>query len=184
MKITKVKIPGVLLIEPFIYEDKRGFFLETFQNSRYLEAGLNDKFLQDNHSRSMKNVLRGLHFQINKPQSQLLTILHGRIYDVVVDLRVDSPTFGEWFGVELCDKGLRQIYMPPGMAHGYYVLSDFVDLHYKVSREYSSDDEGGLLWSDPSVGINWPCFNPLISVRDASYPRLNEIKSYPSVDAI
>lgn len=137
--------------------------------------GIKDNFVQDNHSRSFKNVLRGIHFQIQNPQAQLVTVMHGKIFDVVVDLRLDSRTFGKWFGVELGENKPCQIYTPPGFAHGFCVLSDFVDLHYKVSREYCENDEGGLNWNDPELAIKWPLKTPLVSCRDENYPFLKSL---------
>lgn len=176
MKINKTPLKGFLTIEPNVYEDDRGFFLETYQKERYNQAGINDIFLQDNHSRSAKGVLRGMHFQIKNPQAQILTVMHGKIFDVVVDLRKKSNTFGQWHGIELGGKGkVRQVYMAPGFAHGFLVLSDFVDLHYKVSGIYDPSDEGGLLWSDSAVGIKWPdeCF--IVNQRDSRFPKLHQL---------
>jgi dTDP-4-dehydrorhamnose 3,5-epimerase len=175
MKIEQTGIAGLLVIEPKTFRDERGFFLESYRAKRYREIGIADDFVQDNHSRSIKGVLRGLHFTIKKPQAQIVTLLHGRIFDVAVDLRGRSATFGHWFGLELSDEGPRQIYMAPGFAHGFCVLSEFADLHYKVSRVYDPDDEGGVLWSDPDIGIRWPIGAPLVGRRDAAYPRLREL---------
>jgi dTDP-4-dehydrorhamnose 3,5-epimerase len=175
MKIVEAGIPGLLLIEPDFRQDGRGFFLESFRRERYREIGIDDDFVQDNHSRSLRHVLRGLHFQVRHPQAQIVTVMRGRIYDATVDLRWRSAQFGKWFGVELSDEGPRQLYMAPGFAHGFCVLSDTADLHYKVSREYTGDDEGGLLWSDPEIGIRWPIDDPQISPRDATFPRLRDI---------
>ncbi len=170
MIVNKTPLEGLLLIEPDCYEDERGFFLETFQKERYSEVGINEVFVQDNHSRSAKNVLRGLHFTKSKPQAQILTVMRGKILDVVVDIRKESSTFGQWFGVELSDDGVRQIYMPHGFAHGFCVRSDYADLHYKVSQKYSPEDEGGLRWNDPKLDIQWKVESPLISERDMNYP--------------
>jgi dTDP-4-dehydrorhamnose 3,5-epimerase len=175
MKVTKISLAGVLLFEPQIFRDERGFFLESFQADRYREYGVEDHFVQDNHSRSLKGILRGLHFQVRRPQAQLVTVIQGRIFDAVVDLRPGSESFGRWFGTELSDTGLRQIYMPPGFAHGFCVLSPTADVHYKVTQKYDHADEGGLLWSDPDVGIQWPSGDYQLSPRDAQYPRLSEI---------
>ena len=175
MIIKSTPLNGLLVIEPRCFQDERGFFLETYQTARYHEAGIVDTFVQDNQSRSVKNVLRGMHFQVNRPQAQIVTVMRGRIFDVGVDLRLASPTFGKWFGVELHDAGLRQIYMAPGFAHGFCVLSDWADLHYKVSRNYDAHDEGGLLWNDREVGIEWPIDNPAVTARDASYSKLKEL---------
>lgn len=175
MKISTSPLKGLLVIEPRCFEDDRGFFLETYQRTRYREAGILDEFVQDNQSRSAKGVLRGMHFQTKRPQAQIVTVMRGRIFDVGVDLRFGSPTLGQWYGVQLSDEGPRQIYMAPGFAHGFCVLSDWADLHYKVSRNYDAHDEGGLLWNDPDVGIQWPLSAPVVAVRDASYLRLKDL---------
>ena len=165
-----------MVIEPHCFQDVRGFFLETYQEKRYHEAGILDNFVQDNQSRSTKGVLRGMHFQIKHPQAQIVTVMRGRIFDVGVDVRPHSSTFGKWYGVELSDDaGPRQIYMAPGFAHGFCVLSDWADLHYKVSRNYDASDEGGLFWNDPDVGIQWPIDKPIIATRDAAYPKLKDL---------
>lgn len=185
MRVNKTGLPGLLLIEPQSFRDERGFFLETFQRERYCEAGIADNFVQDNYSRSARGVLRGLHFTVERPQAQIVTIMRGRIFDVAVDLRHTSPTFGQWFGAELSDEGpARQIYMAPGFAHGFCVLTDIADLHYKCSYTYDHTDEGGLLWNDPQVAISWPVKNPIVSPRDAAYPRLRELDTakLPHVD--
>lgn len=175
MRVIETELNGVLVIEPRRFGDERGFFLESFQSLRYREAGILDEFVQDNHSRSMRGVLRGLHFTIKHPQAQIVTVMRGRIFDVAVDLRPDSATFGRWYGVELTDEGPRQLYMTPGFGHGFCVLSDFADLHYKVSRPYDHADEGGVLWNDPDIGIRWPIATPVVSLRDGSYPVLREL---------
>lgn len=166
---------GLLVITPQVFADSRGSFAESFHEARYRDAGIAGPFVQDNLSRSIKGVLRGMHYQIRRPQAQLLTVLRGRIFDVVVDLRPASPTFSQWFGVELSDDGERQVYMAPGFAHGFYVLSDIADLHYKVSRPYDPHDEGGLRWDDPTVGITWPSGTPLLGPRDAAFPLLTAL---------
>ena len=175
MKVTKCSLDGVLLIEPTVFTDNRGFFLESYQEERYCGAGVTENFVQDNHSRSMKHVLRGLHFTKNKPQAQILTVIRGKIFDVVVDIRKESSTFGQWFGTELGDDNIRQIYMPHGFAHGFCVLSDYADLHYKVSQPYNVDDEGWLCWNDPEIGIKWKTKSPIISERDYGHPLLAEL---------
>lgn len=168
-------LAGVLVIEPRCFRDERGFFLESFHQERYREAGITDRFVQDNHSCSTRGVLRGLHFTVKKPQAQIVTVMRGRIFDVAVDLRRGSPTFSKWFGAELSDEGPRQLYMAAGFAHGFCVLSEMADLHYKVSQYYDPADEGGLLWNDPDIGINWPVAAPLVSSRDAAYPSLHKL---------
>ncbi len=175
MKTVKCHLKGVLLIEPDIYQDKRGFFLESFQKEKYAEVGITEEFVQDNHSRSKKNVLRGLHFTRKKPQSQIVTVIRGKIFDVVVDIRKKSPTFGQWFGTELSEHGVRQIYMPHGFAHGFYVLSDYADIHYKVSQIYNSNDDYGLKWDDRTVCIKWPSKKPQISSKDKKNIKISEI---------
>ena len=177
MKIITCHLDGILLIEPSIFEDDRGFFLETFEEKRYREVGIAESFVQSNHSRSRKNVLRGMHFTRRKPQAQLLTVLRGVIFDVVVDLRNGSPSFGRWFGAQLGDGKPRQIYMPHGFAHGFCVLSDWADLHYKVSQRYDPEDEGGLIWNDPEVAIDWPISAPLMSRRDTEYALLKNLSA-------
>lgn len=176
MRVERTKLSGLLLIEPRCFRDERGFFLESFQTERYRDAGIAETFVQDNHSRSRRDVLRGLHFQVKRPQAQIVTVMRGRVFDVAVDLRPGSATFGRWQGVELSEDGPRQLYMAPGFAHGYCVLSDFADLHYKVSEIYDESDEGGVVWSDRQIGIRWPIENPVISSRDRSYLALRELK--------
>jgi dTDP-4-dehydrorhamnose 3,5-epimerase len=177
IRVLKTGIAGLLLIEPQCFRDKRGFFLESFHAERYRAHGIGDRFVQDNHSRSCKSVLRGLHFQIKRPQAQIVTVIRGRIFDVAVDLRPDSSTFGRWYGAELSDDGPRQIYMAPGFAHGFCVLSEFADLHYKVSQLYDRADEGGIYWADSDIGIRWPLDEPFVSERDNAYPRLRELSA-------
>jgi dTDP-4-dehydrorhamnose 3,5-epimerase len=177
MDVKQTGFSGLLLIHPKCFRDERGFFLESFQAERYHDKGIVDVFVQDNHSRSRQGVLRGLHFQIKRPQAQIVTVIRGRIFDVAVDLRSGSATFGQWFGVELSDEGSRQLYMAPGFAHGFCVLSDFADLHYKTSRFYDHADEGGLIWNDPDIGVRWPIANPIVAERDSTYPALQHLNS-------
>jgi len=176
MRVDETGLAGLLLIEPDCLRDERGFFLESFHTQRYREHGMTDTFVQDNQSRSHKGVLRGLHFQVLHPQAQIVTVMCGRIFDVAVDLRPDSATFQRWYGVTLSDEGPRQIYMAPGFAHGFCVLSAFADLHYKVSRLYDRDDEGGIVWNDREVDIRWPVVAPIVSPRDVALPRLRELR--------
>ena len=174
MKIIKSFLDEVIIFSLDHHADARGFFVETFQANRYVDFGIKETFVQDNQSRSLKNVLRGLHFTVNNEQSQLMTVLRGRVFDVVVDVRPHSSTFGYWKGFNLCDTGPQQIYMPHGFAHGFCVLSDFADLHYKVSKKYNHEDEAGIIWSDPSINIDWPIENPIVSDRDNKHKSLNE----------
>ena len=175
IKTKKTPLEGFLILELETFKDDRGFFLETFQEKNYKEVGIKDKFVQDNQSRSSKGVLRGMHFQVKRPQAQIVTVMRGCIFDVGVDLRQNSSTFGQWYGFELSDVGQRQVYMAPGIAHGFCVLSDLADLHYKVSRFYDPDDECGMLWNDSEVNIDWPSINPLIHQRDATYQSLSQL---------
>lgn len=157
MEVIQTSIDGVVIIEPKVFGDERGFFLETFQSDRYKElAGIDLPFVQDNHSRSAKGVLRGLHFQKTKPQGKLVRVVRGAVFDVAVDIRMDSPTYGQWEGVLLSEENKKQFWVPPGLAHGFLVLSDVADFEYKCTEYYDPSDEGSLIWSDPSVGIEWP----------------------------
>jgi dTDP-4-dehydrorhamnose 3,5-epimerase len=176
MKTHKCELDGILLMEPGVHVDERGFFLESFEAERYRKLGIVEEFVQGNHSRSRRGVLRGLHFTRTRPQSQILTVMRGRIFDVVVDIRRSSGTFGKWFGTELSDESTRQIYMAHGFAHGFLVLSDWADLHYMVSQRYDGNDEGGLIWNDEDVNIRWPCTDPILSERDRRHPRLKDIR--------
>lgn len=175
LQVKKTGIAGLLLVEPKLFRDGRGFFLESYRAERYREAGIVDDFVQDNHSRSVKGVLRGLHYTVRRPQAQIVTVMRGRIFDVAVDLRKLSTTFGQWVGAELSDEGPRQLYMARGFAHGFVVLSDVADLHYKVDRVYDRADESGILWNDPDIGIRWPVGTPAVSDRDAAFPRLRDL---------
>lgn len=175
MKIVAQPFSGVMVLEPDRFEDARGFFLESFEQERYRALGIIEDFVQDNHSRSRKNVLRGLHFTKHGQQAQIVTVMRGRIFDVVVDIRKGSPTFGKWYGTELSDEGPRQVYMAHGFAHGFCVLSDYADLHYKVSQRYDPSDEGGLIWNDGEVRIDWPIKDPVISARDQKHRKLEGI---------
>ncbi len=167
MKIIETDIPEVLLIEPDVFGDHRGFFLETWNKRRYLAAGFPDvEFVQDNHSRSAQGVLRGLHFQRQHPQGKLVQVVTGVVFDVAVDIRIGSPTFGCWVGYELSEKNHRQLWVPPGFAHGFCVLSEMADFSYKCTDYYHPEDEGGIFWNDPEIGIAWPLDKPMLSVKD------------------
>jgi dTDP-4-dehydrorhamnose 3,5-epimerase len=157
MKVIHTNIPDVKIIEPNVFGDERGFFLETFQAERYKElVGIDLPFVQDNHSRSAKGVLRGLHFQKTKPQGKLVRVVIGEVFDVAVDLRKDSPTYGKWEGAILSEENKRQLWIPPGFAHGFVVLSEIADFEYKCTDFYDPSDEGSLMWNDPDIGIYWP----------------------------
>ena len=176
MKVVETALPGVLIIEPKAFGDHRGFFLETFQVERYREAGITLPFVQDNHSRSQRGVLRGLHFQKTRPQGKLVSVSRGAVYDVAVDIDPSSATHGKFVGVELNDDNHRQMWVPPGYAHGFCVLSEVADFQYKCTDFYFPADEGGLAWNDPDVGISWPIEAPQLSAKDANNPRLRDLK--------
>lgn len=176
MNVVETALPGVLIIEPKAFGDHRGFFLETFQVERYREAGITLPFVQDNHSRSQRGVLRGLHFQKTRPQGKLVSVSRGAVYDVAVDIDPASATYGQFVGVELNDDNHRQMWIPPGYAHGFCVLSEVADFQYKCTDFYFPADEGGLLWNDPDVGIPWPITEPQLSAKDANNPRLRDLK--------
>jgi dTDP-4-dehydrorhamnose 3,5-epimerase len=165
----------LLLIEPDVFTDLRGFLLESFHDKRYREAGIDATFVQDNESRSRRWALRGLHFQHDYPQGKLVRVLRGEVYDVAVDIRHGSPTFGQWEGVVLDDKRHCQIYIPVGFAHGFCVLSEEADLAYKCTDYYHPEDQRGIAWDDPDIGIDWPLSEPHLSEKDHHYPRLSEI---------
>jgi dTDP-4-dehydrorhamnose 3,5-epimerase len=175
MKAIQTKLPGVLVIEPDVFGDARGYFFETFSGKRYEEAGLKLPFVQDNVSFSEKNVLRGLHFQNPNAQGKLVQVLSGKVFDVAVDIRVGSPNFGQWFGETLSVENHKQMYIPPGFAHGFCVLSDNTLFSYKCTDYYSPTTEGGIIWNDPDIGITWPADTTQISKKDANYPRLKDI---------
>ena len=178
MKVVPTKLKDCVVIEPKVFGDERGFFLETFQLSRYEEeAGIALPFVQDNHSRSSKGVLRGLHFQKKKPQGKLVRVVKSEVYDVAVDIRADSNTFGQWEGVILSEENKKQFWVPPGFAHGFVVLSDIADFEYKCTDYYDPSDEGSILWSDPELNIDWPIANPLLSEKDSSAPCLKDLHS-------
>lgn len=177
MKIVKTKLQDCLIIEPTIFGDERGFFLESFNVRRYADlAGIHLSFVQDNHSRSSAGVLRGLHFQILKPQGKLVRVVRGEVFDVAVDLRRESKTFGQWDSVILSETNRKQFWIPPGFAHGFLVLSEIADFEYKCTEYYNPDDEGCLLWSDPQLNIDWPLRSPVLSEKDACAQSLSELK--------
>jgi len=172
LKTVVTDIEGLLVIEPSVYPDKRGFFTETFQARRYAEAGIRCEFVQDNLSFSTRGTLRGLHFQIKRAQAKLVYVITGEIFDVAVDLRPGSPTYGKWAGITLSQENRRQLFIPEGFAHGFCVVSDTAYFAYKCSDYYIPEDEGGVLWSDPEIGIRWPTDDPIISPRDLGLPTL------------
>ncbi len=178
MKVTETALPGVLIIEPKVYGDERGFFVETFQQQRYRDmAGISLPFVQDNHSRSGRGVLRGLHAQRNHPQGKLVRVARGEVFDVAVDINPRSPHFGKWVGATLSDTNGRQLWIPPGYAHGFAVMSEFADFEYKCTDFYHPEDEVGVIWSDPEIGIDWPIKDPLVSAKDTALPSLAQIRA-------
>ena len=180
MKVLPTDIPGVLILEPKVFGDERGFFLETFHARRYAEAGIPGPFVQDNYSRSVKGTLRGLHFQEPQPQGKLVQVVAGAVYDVAVDIRKGSPTFGKWVGVELSSENKRQFWVPPGFAHGFCVLSESADFQYKCTALYAPENDRGISWNDPDLAISWPISaTPKLSAKDAAAPRLKDAPVLP-----
>lgn len=180
MKVTKLALPGLLLIELDLYGDARGFFVERFNEKIFRELGIPSKFKQDNHSRSAPGVLRGLHYQYDLPQGKLVGVIRGKIWDVVLDLRADSPTYGKSFGIELTDLSGHLLWVPPGLAHGFCVLGEEItDLFYKVDQLYNAKGENGIHWADPDAAINWPIANPVVSARDQILPNFAAYQANP-----
>ncbi|OTQ70163.1 dTDP-4-dehydrorhamnose 3,5-epimerase [Gilliamella apis] len=176
MEVIQTEIPDVKIIQPKVYEDERGFFLETFEQRRYQEMlDIDFNFVQDNHSRSQKNVLRGLHFQKENPQGKLVRVVRGEVFDVAVDIRKDSSTYGKWVGVILSEENKNQLWIPPGLAHGFLVLSDIADFEYKCTNYYDPNSEGCLVWNDSTVNINWPISTPTLSEKDKLGKTLQEL---------
>ncbi|MDD2223589.1 MAG: dTDP-4-dehydrorhamnose 3,5-epimerase [Pseudomonas sp.] len=174
MQIKQTALPGVLIIQPKVFGDSRGFFLETFQAERYKSIGIEQSFVQDNHSRSQKGVLRGLHVQKTRPQGKLVSVSRGAVYDVAVDIDPNSATFGQFVGLELNDENHLQLWIPPGYAHGFCVLSDVADFQYKCTELYDPTDESGVIWNDVDINIPWPIKTPLLSAKDQLLPSLRD----------
>jgi len=175
MERIETSLPGVIELRPRILRDQRGFFLETYHQAHFAELGIKDHFVQDNHSSSVQRTLRGLHYQLRHPQAKLCRVVDGRALDVAVDIRIGSPHLGEWTSVLLCAEQHNQIYIPAGFAHGFLALTDTVQLLYKCSDFYNSEDEQGILWSDPDINISWGITNPVVSDRDAKNPKFSQI---------
>lgn len=175
MKVIETKLPGVLIVEPKVFGDARGYFLESFQAARYAEAGMPGPFVQDNLSFSRRGILRGLHLQNPRPQGKLVQVLQGEVFDVAVDVRVGSPTFGQWEGVVLSQENARQLYVPPGFAHGFLVTGETALFAYKCTDYYAPQSELSILWNDPDIGIEWPRIEPQLSAKDAAGLRLADI---------
>jgi dTDP-4-dehydrorhamnose 3,5-epimerase len=174
MQVIETKLPGVLIVEPRVFEDSRGFFFESYSYRDYAAQGIGDIFVQDNHSRSMRGVLRGLHYQVSPGQAKLVRVALGEVFDVAVDIRWGSPTFGQWVGVTLSAQNRRQLYTPVGFAHGFCVTSEVAEFLYKCSNYYDPQAERGIAWDDPALGIAWPVQAPVLSERDKRHPRLAE----------
>lgn len=183
MKVVETGLPGVLILEPKVFEDERGFFLETHHRDKFAAAGIDHDFVQDNHSHSVKGTLRGLHFQEPHAQGKLIRVVNGEVFDVAVDIRRGSPDFGRWAGVQLSADNRRQLWVPPGFAHGYATLSDVADVLYKCTEIYAPADEHVILWNDPEIGIDWPLAEPFLSKRDAGGPPLAKAAVLPAYEA-
>lgn len=180
MNVISTPLPGVLLLEPKVFGDQRGHFLETFQAERYAAMGMPSRFVQDNWSRSAKGILRGLHFQEPQGQGKLVFVTRGAVYDVAVDIRRGSPTFAQWYGVELSEDNKRQLWVPPGFAHGFCVLTDVADFLYKCTEYYMPQYDAGIRWNDPDLGIAWPVSAPILSAKDAQAPLLRDAPVLPT----
>ena len=175
MEFIQTKIPEVILVKPNVIEDHRGFFMESYHIEKFTIGGIKCKFVQDNHVKSVQNTLRGLHFQVNFPQAKLLRCLKGKVFDVAVDIRKDSSTYGQWVGEILSDENKHQLFIPAGFAHGYYVMSETAEIAYKCSDIYHPEDELGLRWNDPDIAIEWSTVDPILSNKDAMLPFLADI---------
>ena len=174
MEFIQTEIPDVILVKPSVIEDHRGFFMESYHIEKFSMGGIDCTFVQDNHAKSIQNILRGLHFQVNFPQAKLLRCLKGKVFDVAVDLRKNSPFYGKWVGEELSEENKYQLFIPEGFAHGYYVLSETAEITYKCSEVYHPEDEQGFRWDDPEIGIEWPETEPILSRKDQLLPFLKD----------
>jgi len=179
LNVIETLIPGVLVLEPKVLADERGFFMETYHAARFRQLGIEAVFVQDNHSRSMRGVLRGLHYQEPNAQGKLVRCTRGALYDVAVDIRVGSPHFGKWVGADLTEENKRMLWVPPGFAHGFCALTDNADMVYKCTALYDAQSDRSILWNDSDLGIKWPIARPLLSQKDAAAPRLKEAKVLP-----
>jgi len=181
MKVTPTALPEVLLLEPAVFGDERGFFMESYNARRFREAtGIEAAFVQDNHSRSARDVLRGIHYQVVRPQGKLVRVAAGRVFDVAVDLRRSSPRFGRWVGVELSDRNNHQLWVPPGFGHAFLVLSDSADFIYKTTEYWYREHDRSLRWNDPMLAIDWPLTRqPLLAAKDAAAPLIDDAEVYP-----
>ena len=181
MKFISTEIPGVIIVEPDVFGDHRGFFMESWHAEKFAEAGIDAQFVQDNHSRSNQGILRGLHYQIEQPQGKLVRVLSGEVFDVAVDLRRDSPTFGKWFGMTLNDTDKKMLWVSPGFAHGFYVVSEQADFFYKCTELYAPEYERALRWDDPDLAIDWPIASgqePVLAPKDAAAKSFEDAEVY------
>ena len=181
MKITNTKLPGIMLVEPKVFEDERGFFFESYHKRLFDEQEISLEFVQDNHSRSKQGALRGLHYQIRQPQGKLVRVILGEIFDVAVDLRKSSPTFGQWMGLYISSKNKKQLYIPPGFAHGFYVVSEWAEVLYKATDYYAPQWERTLLWNDPQINVSWPLLEgkqPILSSKDVAGTQFDQAEVY------
>ena len=177
MKVTPTEIPEILIIEPDIFEDQRGFFFESYNYKKFSDLGISVEFVQDNHSKSVKNTLRGLHYQIKPGQDKLVRVIKGAVFDVAVDIRLGSPTFGQWVGIDLSAENKKQVFIPKGFAHGFCVTSDIAEFEYKCSEYYAPHDERGILWNDEKLNIQWPVDQPILSKKDLENPSFSAIEA-------
>jgi dTDP-4-dehydrorhamnose 3,5-epimerase len=175
VKFVPARLAGIIIVEPDVYRDSRGYFLETYNAQKYKAGGIDGPFVQDNHSRSMAGTLRGLHLQLRRPQGKLIRVIEGEIFDVSVDVRRGSPSFGQWAGVKLSADNFKQCYVPPGFAHGFAVVSAIAQVEYKCTDVYDAADEIGIAWNDPALAISWPIGQPLLSERDRRHPMLADV---------
>jgi len=182
INIEKAEIKDLYVITPDVFEDERGFFMEVYRKDKFAEMGINSEFVQDNHSRSSKNVLRGLHFQWEPPMGKLMRVTLGKAFLVAVDIRKNSPTFGKWFGVEISAENKKQVYAPAGFARGFCVLSDIAEIQYKCTGAYNKNAESGIKWNDPAIGIKWPIDNPILSDKDNNAQSLSDWSKRPEAD--
>jgi dTDP-4-dehydrorhamnose 3,5-epimerase len=178
VRVEPTSLPGVMIVEPRVFADPRGFFMETYQKARFEEAGLAHEFVQDNQSHSIRGTLRGLHYQIQHPQGKLVRVVRGEVFDVAVDLRRSRPTFGRWIGIYLSEENKRQLYIPPGFAHGFCVISEEADFFYKCTDYYHPESERTVLWNDAALGIDWPVREPLVSDKDRQGAPLSEAETF------
>ena len=175
LKVEKSDLEGVLIIQPVVHSDPRGRFCESFQKERYREIGIKEEFVQDNQSVSQKNTIRGLHYRSAPEQAKLVRVIRGEVFDVVVDIRKNSPTYGQWRGYTLSDTNYLQVYIPAGFAHGFCVLSETAEFLYKGSEYYSAEKEKGIMWNDPDINVDWPTANPVLSEKDKTNPALKDL---------